>query len=205
MEIKPIAYIRNGFKSKFGIPRQSGLCNIQSLIVFEKEYNIPEAFRGLEEFSHIWLIWGFSEFQNKTWTPTVRPPRLGGNKRVGVFSTRSPHRPNSLGLSSVKLLKIIKDEKQGIVLQIEGADLMDKTPIYDIKPYISYSDSHQQAICGFADDYANYNVDVTLPDDVISDASENVLNDIIAILSKDPKPSYQRDENRVYGMIYGDY
>ena len=205
MEIRPIARIKNGFHSKFGVPRQSGLCDVVSLIVFEKEYNVKEAFRGLKEYSHLWIIWEFSEFSDCEWTPTVRPPRLGGNKRVGVFATRSPHRPNSLGLSSVKLSEIIEDSEDGTVLVVTGADLMDGTPIYDIKPYVAYTDSHPDAVCGFADSFVEYKVNVFIPDDVKKTIPENALKEIITVLSNDPKPSYQKDFDRIYGMSFSEY
>ncbi len=205
MEIRPIGRIENGFKSKFGIPRQSGLCYVVSYILFEKEYNIKEAFRGIEKYSHLWIIWEFSEFSKDEWTPTVRPPRLGGNKRVGVFATRSPHRPNSLGLSSVRLLEIVEDREKGTVLVVSGADLMDGTPIYDIKPYISFTDSHPDAVCGFADDFVSYSVDVFVSDEIMKNIPEKTMEDIISILSNDPKPSYQKDFERVYGMTYAEY
>jgi len=205
MEILPIAKIKNSFKEKFGIPRQSGICNVLSYIVFEKEYNVKEAFRGLEEYSHIWLIWEFSEFSDKKWSPTVRPPRLGGNKRIGVFATRSPNRPNSLGLSSVKLLRIIEDSSFGTVLEVSGADLMDETPIYDIKPYVKYSDSHPDSTCSFSDDFSDYKIQVSVCDEVLSSYPKNIIDEIVSILSLDPKPSYQKDLTRIYGMSYGDY
>ncbi|MBE6649482.1 MAG: tRNA (N6-threonylcarbamoyladenosine(37)-N6)-methyltransferase TrmO [Ruminococcaceae bacterium] len=205
MEIRPIGRIENGFKSKFGIPRQSGLCDVVSYILFEKEYNIKEAFRGIEKYSHLWIIWDFSEFSKDEWTPTVRPPRLGGNKRVGVFATRSPHRPNSLGLSSVRLLEIIEDREKGTVLVVSGADLMNGTPIYDVKPYISFTDSHPDAVCGFADDFVSYSVDVFVSDEIMKNIPKKTMEDIISILSNDPKPSYQKDFERVYGMTYAEY
>lgn len=205
MEIKPIGYIKNGFKTKFGVPRQSGLCDVESFIIIEKEYSVKEAFRGLEDYSHLWLLWEFSDFSKESWTPTVRPPRLGGNKRVGVFATRSPHRPNSIGLSSVKLISISENYENRIVLTVSGADLMDGTPIFDIKPYVSYTDSHNDAICGFADDFSEYKIDVFFPDYLKEGLSEKVINDIISILSNDPKPSYQKDFNRVYGMSFSGY
>ncbi len=205
MEIKPIGYIKNGFKTKFGIPRQSGLCDVESNIIIEKEYSIKEAFRGIEKYSHLWLLWEFSDFSKSEWTPTVRPPRLGGNKRVGVFATRSPHRPNSIGLSSVKLISVSENSDRKIILTVSGADLMDGTPIFDIKPYISYTDSHAEAICGFADDFSEYKIDVIFPDYLKDRLSEKSINEIISILSNDPKPSYQKDFERVYGMIFSGY
>ena len=202
MEIKPIGIIKNGFTSKFGVPRQSGLCNVESLIVIDKDYSVKEAFRGIEEYSHLWLIWEFSQFNSSGWSPTVRPPRLGGNKRVGVFATRSPNRPNSLGLSSVRLISVETNSENRIVLRISGADLVDGTPIYDIKPYIAYTDSHTDAVCGFADDFENYSVGVDFPSELRKGLSERTVEEIISILANDPKPSYQKDMERVYGMTF---
>lgn len=205
MEIKPIGIIENGFTSKFGIPRQSGLCDAVSFVIINKEYSIKEAFRGIESFSHLWLIWEFSEFSSNEWTPTVRPPRLGGNKRVGVFSTRSPNRPNSLGLSSVRLLDVSEGREGRVILKVSGADIMNGTPIYDIKPYIAYTDSHPDALCGFADDFANYKINVVFSKDFENPLSKDENEEIILILSNDPKPSYQNDSSRIYGMTYFDY
>ena len=165
MELKAIAHMRSDFPEKFGIPRQSGLVEeLESRIVFEKEYAIAEAFRGLEEYSHIWIIWGFSRNEGKEWSPTVRPPRLGGNTRKGVFATRSPFRPNNLGLSCVKLENIEFTENEGTVLYVSGADLMDGTPIYDIKPYLTLADCHPEAVCGFAAKTADHSLRVEFPD-----------------------------------------
>ncbi len=205
MEIVPIAKIKNGFSSKFGIPRQSGLCEVISTIVFEKEFNVREAFRGIDKYSHLWLLWEFSKFSQTTWSPTVRPPRLGGNKRVGVFATRSPHRPNSIGLSSVRLLKVEETEKNGIVLYVSGADIMDGTPIYDIKPYISYTDSHPDALCGFADEFINHSINVKIDDGAFSNVPTDISNQILSLLSNDPKPSYQKSDKRIYGMVFHGY
>ncbi len=204
MYIKPIGTIHNSFKTKFGIPRQSCICDIESTIVFEKEFNVSDAFRCIESFSHLWLIWGFTEFSQTPWKPTVRPPRLGGNKRVGVFSTRSPHRPNSLGLSSVKLIRVENDSKLGVVLTVSGADIMDGTPIYNIKPYISFTDSHPDAICGFADEFVNFFIPVQFSEEVCN-VPKSILSQIEAILSNDPKPSYQNDDKRIYGMSFDNY
>ena len=211
MELRPIAHIRNNFKEKFGIPRQSGLSDIISEIVFEKEFRDANALRGLEGFSYIWLIWGFSENQennDSTFRPTVRPPRLGGNERAGVFATRSPFRPNPLGLSSVVLEEILHTE-EGPVLKIRGADLMDGTPIYDIKPYLSFSDSHEDAQNGFAEDAKDYHlrvVDLPSPPTRSRQAAVtpplSVLEDIKYILSQDPRPAYQDDPEREYKMDY---
>ena len=199
--IKPIAYIKSPFTSKFGIPRQGGLSQVQSVIVFEPEYRAAEALRGLEGFSHIWLIWGFSENLDKGWSPTVRPPRLGGNKRVGVFATRSPFRPNGLGLSSVKIEEIETDPKLGPVIVVSGADLMDGTPIFDIKPYLSFTDSHPDAVCGFADRVYDHRLTVILPEKTPFDERDRQrLADVLAL---DPRPSYQDDPERIYGMGFG--
>ncbi len=202
--MKCIARIHNDFHSKFGIPRQSGLaCGMLSTIVFEKPYRDPEALRGIEEYSHLWLIWQFSETVRENFNPTVRPPRLGGNRRMGVFATRSPFRPNGIGLSSVKLIRVEKTEKYGTVLVVEGADLMDGTPIWDIKPYIAYTDSHPDAVGGFSDAVRQYAVTVDFPETLLSHIDVDKRAALIAILEQDPRPSYQQDEERVYGMTYG--
>lgn len=199
-----IAHIHNDFHSKFGIPRQSGLVSgVLSTIVFEKPYRNKEALRGIEEYSHLWLIWQFSEAVREGFSPTVRPPRLGGNRRMGVFATRSPFRPNAIGLSSVKLVRVEETEKYGTVLVVEGADLMDGTPIWDIKPYIAYTDSHPDAIGGFSDAVREYAVAVDFPDALLCRIEEDKRKTLIALLEQDPRPSYQRDEERVYGMTYG--
>lgn len=199
-----IAHIHNDFHSKFGIPRQSGLVSgVLSTIVFEKPYRNKEALRGIEEYSHLWLIWQFSEAVREGFSPTVRPPRLGGNRRMGVFATRSPFRPNAIGLSSVKLVRVEETEKYGTVLVVDGADLMDGTPIWDIKPYIAYTDSHPDAIGGFSDAVREYAVAVDFPDALLCRIEEDKRKTLIALLEQDPRPSYQRDEERVYGMTYG--
>ena len=201
--IKPIAYIHNDFSEKFGIPRQSGLVNtVKSSIVFEKMYRNPDAFRGLEGFSHIWLIWGFSESVREGWSPTVRPPRLGGNKRAGVFATRSPFRPNSMGLSSVELERISMDKELGPVLHVLGADLMDGTPVFDIKPYLPYVDSHPDALDGFAGPVKKHRLHVKCPDYLMSLIPTDCRNALCELLSQDPRPSYQEDAGRIYGMKY---
>lgn len=200
--MKRIARIRTDFPEKFGIPRQSGLVKaLMGKIVFEPEYRNSESLRGLEEFSHLWLIWEFSEMKSEGWSPTVRPPRLGGNKRVGVFATRSPNRPNPIGLSSVKLEKI-EDTKDGVVLIVSGADMVDGTPIYDIKPYLPYVDCHPEATDGFAGEVKDYSLKVEFPEDLqnrISAAKSRILAEILA---GDPRPSYQNDSERVYGMKF---
>ena len=202
--LQVIAHIHTEFPTKFGIPRQSGIIeSLQGTIVFEPEYRNPEAVRGLEDFSHIWLIWEFSKAVRDNWSPTVRPPRLGGNVRKGVFATRSPFRPNPIGLSSVKLEKIEIDSKLGPVLHVSGADLMDGTPIYDIKPYIVYTDSHPEAVSGFADKPAEYLLTVDFPEELLHKVPETQRESLIAVLAHDPRPQYQDDPERVYGMAFG--
>ena len=204
--MNPIARIHTDFPTKFGIPRQSGIiASLQGRIVFEPEYRNVEAVRGLEEFSHIWLIWEFSEAVRDGWSPTVRPPRLGGNQRKGVFATRSPFRPNPIGLSSVKLESIEIDPTLGPVLHVTGADLMDGTPIYDIKPYIAYTDSHPDAVSGFASKPAEYLLEVEFPEDLLQKVPENQRESLIQVLAHDPRPQYHDDPERVYGMEYGGF
>ena len=202
-EINVIARMKSDFPTKFGIPRQSGLVeSLQSTIIFEPEYRNCDALRGLEDFSHLWIIWQFSEAVKKEWTPTVRPPRLGGNKRIGVFATRSPFRPNSLGLSSVKILGIEQTDKYGPVIHVAGADLMDGTPIFDIKPYIPYADSHPDATGGFTDHADGYLLDVNIPDELMCRIPEAMRQTVIDLLSHDPRPSYHQDSDRIYGMSF---
>lgn len=204
--MKVIGHIHTEFPTKFGIPRQSGIiASLQGTIVFEPEYRNPEAIRGLEEFSHLWLIWEFSEAKRDTWSPTVRPPRLGGNVRKGVFATRSPFRPNPIGLSSVKLERIEMDAKLGPVLHVSGADLMNGTPIYDIKPYIVYTDSHPDAVSGFAPQAADTLLQVDIPEELLNKIPENQQESLIAVLAHDPRPQYQDDPERVYGMAFSQY
>ncbi len=201
--VKKIAEIKNGFSAKFGIPRQSGLCDsVKSHIIFEPEYRVPEAFRDLEGFSHIWLIWQFSEAVREDWSPTVRPPRLGGNKRTGVFATRSPFRPNPLGLSCVRLDRIEFDQKLGPVLHIMGADLMDGTPIYDIKPYIPYADCKPEASEGFVSGRPKSTLKVIISDKITDSFDSELIDGITDIISQDPRPAYQNDPDRVYKMSY---
>lgn len=204
-QIEAIAHIHNDFKEKFGIPRQSGLVkNAESVIVFEKDYRADEWLRGIESYSHLWLIWQFSDVSQAAHIgPTVRPPRLGGNKRMGVFATRSPFRPNGLGLSSVRLKRIEKTKDAGTVLIVSGADLKDGTPIFDIKPYLAYTDAHSDAVCGFADNFASYALKVEA--DALDVLGEGKKAEITEILKNDPRPSYQNDENRVYALVYGEY
>ncbi len=197
--MKIIARIRTDFPTKFGIPRQSGLTDFESVIVFEPEYRRDEALRGIEGYSHLWLIWEFSEAKRNSWSPTVRPPRLGGNQRMGVFATRSPFRPNPVGLSSVKLLGVEKTD-EGTVLRISGADLMDGTPIYDIKPYLAFTDSHPDAIGGFADERKEYALEVDFPDNLLEMIPEEKRESLIELLREDPRPSYQEDPDREYGF-----
>ena len=202
--MKTIARIHTDFPTKFGIPRQSGIvASLQGTIVFEPDYRNAEAVRGLEDFSHLWLIWEFSEAKREDWSPTVRPPRLGGNVRKGVFATRSPFRPNPIGLSSVKLEKVEIDPKLGPVLHVSGADLMDGTPIYDIKPYIAYTDSHPEAVSGFATKPAEYLLEVDIPEELLQKVPESQRESLIAVLQHDPRPQYQDDPERVYGMAFG--
>lgn len=200
-----IARIRTDFPSKFGIPRQSGLVpSLKARIVFEPEYRDASAIRGLEGYSHLWLLWKFSESVCETFQPTVRPPRLGGNKRIGVFATRSPFRPNPIGLSSVKIERIIEDTPDGAVIEVSGADLMDLTPIYDIKPYIPYTDSHPEATGGFSTDVFSNDIMVDFPEDLENKLPSEVLEPLKAVLSNDPRPAYQNDD-RVYSFEFSEY
>lgn len=201
-----IAKIHSDFKEKFGIPRQSGLVEeVRAKIVFEPEYRVSEALRGIDGFSHLWLLWEFSETKRDDWSPTVRPPRLGGNKRVGVFATRSPFRPNPIGLSSVRLIGIEHTEAYGDVLIVGGADLLDGTPIYDIKPYLPFTDSHPDAIAGFADEKKDYAPTVIIPEAVRTRVPDDTVSAIEALLLQDPRPAYRSDEGKEYGMSYGDF
>ena len=204
MELKIIAKISTDFKEKFGIPRQSGIAKTVGKIVFEPEYRVREALRGLEGYSHLWLLWEFSEARRDGWSPTVRPPRLGGNKRMGVFATRSPFRPNSIGLSSVRLLSVEDTAETGLVLIVEGADLLDGTPIYDIKPYLPFTDSHPDAIGGFADEVREYGLKVNFSLQLLDKIPENKREALITILENDPRPSYKDDGDHEYGMVYSD-
>ena len=199
-----IAYIHTDFPTKFGIPRQSGLADFEATIVFEPEYRNDAALRGIEGYSHLWLIWKFSKAERENWSPTVRPPRLGGNKRMGVFSTRSPYRPNPIGLSSVKLLGVEKTA-QGSVLRVSGADLMDGTPIYDIKPYLAFTDSHPDAIGGFADDRMEYSLKVEFPSQLLNKIPQSKHKALLEVLSEDPRPQYIDDPAREFGFEFGGY
>ena len=203
--MKIIARIYTDFKEKFGIPRQSGITEGVGRIVFEPEYRRREAFSGIEGYSHLWLIWKFSEAERETWSPTVRPPRLGGNKRMGVFATRSPYRPNPIGLSSVKLINIEYTEAEGPVLTVAGADILDGTPIYDIKPYLAYTDSHPDATCGFADGVRDYKISVDFPEELLLKVSEKDRGELMRILENDPRPSYKTNCERIYGMKFSHY
>ena len=205
-QIKIIARIHTDFPTKFGIPRQSGLVDaLKATIVFEPEYRNPDALRGLEGFSHIWLIWEFSEAVRDTWSPTVRPPRLGGNTRMGVFATRSPFRPNPIGLSSVKLDSIELHPELGPVLHVSGADLMDNTPIYDIKPYLPYTDSHPEAVGGFIAPLGNDLLKVEFSEQWLRLIPEERREALIGVLELDPRPSYQDDTKRVYGIEFAGF
>ena len=205
--MQPIAHIRNDFPTKFGLPRQSGLVpELVSTIVFEPEFRVPEALRGIETYSHLWIIWGFHQAvrdgdASAAWRPTVRPPRLGGNTRMGVFATRSPFRPNPLGLTVVKLLSVA-DSPEGKVLVVSGADMMDGTPVYDIKPYLPYVDSIPEAVGGFTQETADYHLNVDFPEALMACVPEQQREALLGVLAQDPRPAYQHDENRVYGFAY---
>ena len=206
MVIKPIAKIYNDFPSKFGIPRQSGrIAELESKIIFEKEFRNEDAFRGIEQFSHLWLIWEFSENKKEEWRATVRPPRLGGNTRMGVFATRSPFRPNALGLSCVKLEAVEKNEKHGVTLIVSGADLMNGTPIYDIKPYIPYADCIENAQGGFAEENKNYKAEVEIPESLLKIIPESKRKALIKVLEDDPRPSYKTKTEKDYGFPFADW
>lgn len=202
-EIQAIARMKSDFPTKFGIPRQSGLVEeLRSTIVFEPDFRNPDALRGIEGYSHLWLIWQFSEAVRQDWSPTVRPPRLGGNTRMGVFATRSPFRPNSLGLSCVRLLGVEDTAEFGTVLHVGGADLMDGTPIFDIKPYIAYGDAHPEALGGFTDHAGDFLLHVNFPDNLLNRIPHDKRQALLGVLSHDPRPSYQRSSDRVYGLSF---
>jgi len=201
--MKVIARIRSPFSGKFGIPRQSGLVKeLRSTIVFEPEFRNSDALRGMEGFSHLWLIWQFSEAARDTWSPTVRPPRLGGNTRMGVFATRSPFRPNPIGLSSVKLEKVELTEHRGPVIHVSGVDLRDGTPIYDIKPYLPYVDSHPDARGGFSEDVKDYSLQVVFPEKLLNIFPKSKQEAIVEVLKQDPRPQYHDDPERKYGVAF---
>ena len=206
VQIQVIARMHSDFATKFGIPRQSGLVEeLRSTIVFEPEFRNPDALRGIEDFSHLWIIWQFSEAVRQGWSPTVRPPRLGGNTRMGVFATRSPFRPNNLGLSSVKLLGVEHTEEFGTVLHVGGADLMDGTPIFDIKPYIPYGDCHVDATGGFTDTAGEFLLKVNFPEELLNILPETKRDAAVGVLSHDPRPSYQRNAERIYGLPFAGF
>lgn len=204
--IEPIAHIETDLPTKFGLPRQSGLVDdLTARIVFEPLYRDPVAFRGLDGYSHLWLIWGFSENHRDSWAATVKPPRLGGNRRMGVFATRSPYRPNALGLSSVKLLSIESSDRLGIVLHVAGADLMNGTPIYDIKPYLAFTDSHPDAVGGFADRVLDHHLEIDFPKNLLTRIPPDKRPALFGILAQDPRPAYIDDPERRYGFNYLTY
>ena len=206
INIQVIARMRSDFPTKFGIPRQSGLVeSLESTIVFEPEFRNSDALRGIEGYSHLWIIWQFSQAVRQEWSPTVRPPRLGGNTRMGVFATRSPFRPNNLGLSCVKLIGVEQTENEGTVLHVAGADLMDGTPIFDIKPYIPYSDSFPNAAGGFTDTAEDFILQVDFPAALLELLPESKRQAAIGVLSHDPRPSYQRKPGRVYGLNFAGF
>ena len=199
--MKPIAHIRSDFPAKFGIPRQAGLvAELEAQVVFEPEFRNPEALRGIDGFSHLWLIWEFFQNRREGWSPTVRPPRLGGNVRMGVFATRSPFRPNPIGLSCVQLDRVEWDGPQGPVLRVLGADLMDGTPIYDIKPYVPYADCRPEATQGFAPPDTNRRLEVEIPEELLNRVPETHRAALQGVLAQDPRPAYQRDPERIYGF-----
>ncbi len=203
--MKIIARIHTDFDSKFGVPRQSGLVETPAVIVFEEEYRVNEAVRGLEDFSHIWLLWQFSQAIRDDWSPTVRPPMLGGNTRMGVFATRSPFRPNPIGLSCVKLERVEYSASLGPVLHVSGADLMNNTPIYDIKPYLPYTDAHPEANGGFAQTVPDRRVRVDDPQGCLSRVDKTKRDTLTEVLRSDPRPTYQHDPTRVYGFGFAGY
>ena len=204
--VHPIAYMRSDFPTKFGIPRQSGLAeNLRSTIVFEPQYRNADALRGMEDYSHLWIIWQFSEAVRTEWSPTVRPPRLGGNVRMGVFATRSPFRPNSIGLSCVKLIGLEETADKGTVIHVAGADLMDGTPILDIKPYVPYCDAHPEALGGFTTNAGDFLLKVEFPPDLLAKFPEDKRAAVLDVLSHDPRPSYQADSDRIYGLSFAGF
>ncbi len=199
MTLKTIAYVHSLFEDKFGIPRQSGLADLPAEIVFEPEYRVREAFRGLERYSHIWILWQFSGAVREEWSPTVRPPRLGGNARVGVFATRSPFRPNPIGLSSVRLEKVDFDAPNGPLLRVRGADILDGTPVYDIKPYLAYTDIHEDAFGGFSENSERL-LEVVFSSEAVESIPTELHDGVKSLLAQDPRPAYQNDPDRIYRM-----
>lgn len=204
MEIKVIAHMENDFPEKFGIPRQSGLAATEGKIIFEPEYRVKDAFRGIEGYSHLWIIWEFSESIRPDFSPLVHPPRLGGNKQMGVFATRSPFRPNPIGLSSARISRIDYESKDAPIIYVTGADLMNGTPIYDIKPYLPYTDSHPDAAGGFAEDFTDYRLKVVFPEELLNKLPASKHKAVTELLSQDPRPSYHNDPNRIYGTAFAD-
>lgn len=206
MEIKPIGYARTDFGSKFGVPRQSGLApSLTAVIEFEPEYRMPEAFKELENYDYVWLLWQFSQVPEGEWSPTCRPPRLGGNRRVGVFASRSPFRPNHIGLSSVRLDSVEHTPDRGVVLHVSGADLVDGTPIFDVKPYVAYADAHPGAKSGFVDDHERKTLSVVIPDEALSAFPADKVDALREVLAADPRPSYHADASRVYGFEFAGF
>ncbi len=203
--IKAIAHIENDFTEKFGIPRQSGLADVISKIVFEPEYRVKEAFRGIEEYSHLWILWQFSKAVREEWSPTVRPPRLGGNTRMGVFATRSPFRPNSIGMSSVKLIKIDYECENAPVLYVSGADILNGTPVFDVKPYLAYTDSHPDASDGFALSSREAVLKVDFPPQLLELIPESKRESLVSVLAQDPRPQYQNSPDKIYAMQFGGF
>ncbi len=206
ISMRPIATMRSDFPTKFGIPRQSGLVeSLHSTVIFEPEYRNPDALRGLEEFSHLWILWQFSEAVRSEWSPTVRPPRLGGNTRLGVFATRSPFRPNNIGLSCVKLVGLEQTKEHGTVIHVSGADLMDGTPILDIKPYIPYSDAHPEALGGFTTNADDFVLEVDFPAELLTMLPADKRSAAVEVLSHNPRPSYHSDPERIYGLPFAGF
>lgn len=204
--MEPIAHIHSDFKEKFGIPRQSGLVeSLTARVVLEPYCRNPEALRGIEEFDYLWLIWRFSANKHESWHPTVRPPRLGGNMRMGVFATRAPFRPNPMGLSCVKLLQVDWQAEDGPALIVAGADLLDGTPIYDIKPYLPYADSYPEARGGFAAEKKDYHVEVEIAEELLQQLPAEKQDSLIGVLSQDPRPAYQEDPERIYGLTFAGF
>lgn len=204
--MKIIGHIRTDFPDKFGVPRQSGLVeSLEGTIIFQPEYRNPEAVRGLEEFSHIWILWQFSRSKKDNWSATVKPPRLGGKKRVGVFATRSPYRPNDIGLSCVRLKSIEEHEQEGMVLQVSGVDLVDGTPIYDIKPYIPFTDCHPEASQGYTGKTRTHQLKVVFPQELLGKYPPEKREAIIGVLAQDPRPAYVKDPQRLYGVAFAGF
>lgn len=202
MYLKKIAVVHTDFSEKFGIPRQSGLVPAKGRIVFEPEYRSPDALRGIENYSHLWIMWGFSQLPEKEWQPTVRPPRLGGNRRMGVFATRSPFRPNPIGLSLVELVSVETFQKMGLTLLVQGVDMLDKTPVYDIKPYLPYVERITDAAGGFAEEVKGVKLQPEIPEKWKTKIPQNKRKVLEEILKQDPRPAYQDNPERIYGMSF---